>query len=149
MKDLVIKISSELKIPVWFKYLDFEKSHNSDISQNSNTTRFVVNFSSVEYARIFYTELTKYSQYQTIVPDRTVNYNWHRLDDKSTFASWFREERDALNRIKAATRNKDWTYSYIWENWKMLTISEEVYEWIINKYSSTKSAQELWEQKQS
>lgn len=146
LRDLSIQISSKLKIPIWFKFLDVEKSHQSDVSNNSDITRFVANFASIEDAKKFYSELSKLLEYQKITPDRDTDFYWYKLDDKSTFASWFRENREAFERIKKAKRNSDWTYTYTWINWKEITISHQEYNEIIKKFWGNKTLKEIWEE---
>ena len=131
LKEVLIQLSSEFKIPISFKYLDVFKSHPSDIAPDSKTTRFVANFSCENQAKFMHSLLLKDSSYETLASDRENNYNWESLDNIATYAQGYNEQRNAIKRLKEAVLNQDWTYSYFAEDWRKITISSEIYENII------------------
>ena len=131
LKDILIQLSSEYKIPISFKYLDVLKSHSSDIAPDSKTTRFVANFSCENQAKFLHSLLLKDLSYETLFSDRENDYNWEKLDNIATYAQGYNEQRNAIKRIKEAILNQDWTYSYFSQDWRKITISSEIYENLI------------------
>lgn len=113
MRDLVFEASKEGKIPIAFKYLDTNKTNQIDLESNSETTRFVANFSSTEDAKKFYNILKKSEKYQSIKSDRNLDYHGYQLDKIAHYASGYREKRMSLAQIiKTARLNPDGSYTY-------------------------------------
>lgn len=114
LRDMIMNISKEKKIPVAFKYLDTENTGNINLKPESEITRFVANFASTEDAKLLYYELVKLEEYNRLTSDRNLDHNGYNIDGVAHYASGYREIRSALkSKIDSATENPDGTYDYI------------------------------------
>jgi hypothetical protein len=132
LRDIALKIASENKIPIAFKYLDDKKT--IQIHKDGNETRFVMNFVSNEDARKFYGFLSKSENYKNISPDRKLDYKGIRIDRLAEYASGFREEREALERIMGSKENDDGLYEYTTLSGLKMTLSKKEFEIFKEKY---------------
>jgi hypothetical protein len=140
LRDLSMKIASEYKIPIAFKYIDNEKTF--PVHKDGTETRFVANFATSEDARKFYQALSKSEEYTKLVGDRRVDYKGIRIDDLAEYASGFREKRGALERVLSATQNENGKYEYLGESGKKMTISADQYENFKVQYKQLEEAME-------
>lgn len=135
---LSMEIAGEQHIPIGFKYLDVEKTYDGLI--DGKETRFVTNFASAKDARRFYEALSKNQEYRLIQSDRDMDYNGYNIDGVAHYASGFRENRSAVEKIiKAAKQNTDGTYSY-----KGNTIDKINYDKWLDEYQAY-NPQKKWE----
>ncbi len=96
LRDLVMEIAKQEKIPLSFKYIDAKKTFPVHI--DGSETRFVVNFAIEDDARSFYHALASCPEYQ-FVTERTQSYGGYRVDASAEYANGYREQRGALARI--------------------------------------------------
>lgn len=104
MRDLMMMVASEEKVPIAFKHLDEEKTFPT--IKDGTETRFVANFASPEDALRFYMALRKHPEYQSFHTDRNMNYGGYRVDEIAEYANGYRENRDALKRIMGGAFNE-------------------------------------------
>lgn len=130
LSEIVQKIAWENQISIKFKYLDITKTTTA----NWTDTRFVANFNSPEDVVKFFKLLRENPEYQKLQNDRTIDYNWYRLDKIAEYTTGFREGWDALTRIITATRNIDWKYTYKWADWNDKIITEEEFKEFKRQY---------------
>lgn len=146
LRDLAIEIASKNQIALAFKYIDNEKTF--PVHKDGKETRFVVNFVSSEDARKFYKELLNSKEYQSLNPDRNVDYKGLRIDDLAEYSSGFREIRGALERAMSAHINENGSYEYKAESGKNIVISEEQFNLFKKQYDESQKQlakeEELW-----
>lgn len=146
LKTLMIDISSDEKIAIAFKYLDREKSHQSDISDESETTRFVANFKDISDAKKFYKLLSETPEYKKLKPDRKRKYDGYSVDEKCTYANKYREQRAALwQMIKTARFSDNNNVEYIGVSWKLMKITADQYHAFKKQFSDMEEAIKEWE----
>lgn len=147
LRDLVMTVSSEEKIPIAFKHLDEQKSFPS--FKDGNETRFVANFSSAEDALRFYLAIRKLPEYQSLHSDRNMSYGGYRAGEIAEYSNGYRESRDALKRIMNGTFNKKGEWEWEVEGVKK-NITKDQYEVFRKKFEelNTKilSVQQKWEE---
>lgn len=155
MKELALKVAKTNKIAIAFKYLDQEKTHQVNLKPESQTTRFVCNFASVEDAKKFYTLLSQESDYSSLIPDQSIDFAGYNIDGIAHYASGYRETRDALTDIiKSAHLNPDGTYTYTamipqrdgTKKPKSAVISADSYQKFKQQYLALPNLQEKWQQ---
>ncbi|MDD5071671.1 MAG: hypothetical protein PHQ42_02970 [Patescibacteria group bacterium] len=113
LRNLAFAIAESEKIPIAFKHLDTQKTHQIDLRQDSETTRFVTNFASIEDAKRFYQALQKREEYRRMKSDRNQDYHGFNIDGVAHYASGYREKRLTLKSIiDSAKLNPDGTYTY-------------------------------------
>lgn len=141
LRDVVMRVASEGKVAIAFKYLDDKKTYASQM--DGSETRFVANFASREDAKRLFVALRATPEYQSIVPDRKLDYKGVRVDDIAEYASGFRERRDALERIArgASLNGQTGMYEYQLESGKTIALRPEEYERFSEEYSN---ALESW-----
>jgi len=146
LRDLSFQVAKNEKIPVAFKHLDVQKTHQVDLQQDSETTRFVANFASVDDAKRFYESMRQREEYKKMKSDRNMDYHGYNLDGVAHYASGYREKREPLKRIiETAQKNFDNTYSYFSaDGSKKLTISEEQYNNFTDQYNAIPDPEETW-----
>lgn len=138
LRDIAFKVASEKKIPIAFKYIDNEKTF--PVHKDGKETRFVANFVSSDDARAFYEALAQTAEYQTLVPDRSLDYKGIRIDGLAEYASGFREIKGALERIMSAHLTESGAYEYIAESGKKMVISKDSYEAFKGQYEKLQEA---------
>jgi hypothetical protein len=142
MRDLVLKVAGEAKIPIAFKHMDVEKT--SPI--NYDETRFATNFVSVEDAKRFYQALSQDPAYARFAPDRERDYHGYQLDPVATYANGFREQRSSLEAIvNTAEQNQDGTYTYTGTNGKKYTIPETSFQLFNQQLSEMPDPKQVWD----
>lgn len=147
LRDLVFKISEREKIAVAFKHLDEKETTKINLDPSSETTRFVINFTSTEKAKLFFQELQKDENYKKLIPDRQIDYHGHKLDEMAHYASGYREKRSALkNVVENAKKNSDGSYSYqSTSDKRLITITSEQYSEFVRQYNNLPDPKEKWE----
>jgi len=133
LRNIVIRIASENNIPIAFKFMDAVKT--TPAQRDGKETRFVANFASEDDAKIFFDNLKQNLEYQSLLPDRNIDYKGIRLDKMAEYASGYREARGALERIMSGVQNNDGTYSYQSESGRSITIPEDQYNSFKNSYN--------------
>ncbi len=128
LRDVAIRVAGERKIALAFKYIDVEKTFDSQ--KDGLETRFVANFASREDAQRFFGALYETPEYKSIVPDRSIGYNGIRIDEVAEYASGFREKRGALERIAlgAHLNPQSGEYEFVSDSGRMISISRAEYE---------------------
>ncbi|MCC7051353.1 MAG: hypothetical protein IT239_06215 [Bacteroidia bacterium] len=146
LRDLAFEIAKSEKIPIAFKHLDVQKTHQVDLKPDSETTRFVANFASVEDAKRFYQALQQKDEYTKMKSDRNLDYHGYNIDGVAHYASGYREKREPLKRIiETAQQNPDNTYSYYSaDGSRQITITEEQYNNFVNQFNAMPDPEETW-----
>ena len=146
LRDLAFELAKSKKIPIAFKHLDVQKTHQVDLKPDSETTRFVANFASVEDAKRFYQALQQRDEYKKMKSDRNLDYHGYNIDGVANYASGYREKREPLKRIiETAQKNPDNTYSYYSaDGSKQITITEEQYNNFTNQFNAMPDPEETW-----
>ena len=146
LRDLAFELAKSEKIPIAFKHLDVQKTHQIDLKPESETTRFVANFASIEDAKRFYQALQHREEYKRIKSDRNLDYHGYNIDGVAHYASGYREKREPLKRIiETAQKNSDNTYSYYSaDGSKQITITEEQYSNFVNQFNTMPDPEETW-----
>ncbi len=146
LRNLVFEVAKSEKIPIAFKHLDVQKTHQANLKPDSEATRFVANFASVEDAKRFYQELQRQKKYREIESDRNLDYSGYNIDGVAHYASGYREKRGPLKHIiRTAQRNSDNTYSYYsTDGSKQITIAEEQYKKFVNQFKAMPDPEETW-----
>lgn len=146
LKNLLIDISSKEKIAIAFKYLDREKSHKTDISDESETTRFVANFKDINDAKKIYKFLSKSPEYKKLKPDKKREYDGYKIDEVCTYANKYREQRAALwQMIETAHFVDDHTVEYTRLNWNPMKILSTEYDGFIAQFKKMEDSIKEWE----
>ncbi len=143
LRDVVIRVAGEQKIAIAFKYLDIQKTFDSQ--KDGSETRFVVNFASIDDAKIFFSVLKKNREYQEIRSDQKTDYKGIRIDDKAEYASGFREKREAIERLvhNARLNESSGKYEYSSGQGKLITIEKEDYNRFVSEYSASEEALDI------
>src|SRR3989338_892948 len=146
LRNLAFELAKSEKIPIAFKHLDVQKTHQIDLKPESETTRFVANFASIEDAKRFYQALQHREEYKRIKSDRNLDYHGYNIDGVAHYASGYREKREPLKRIiETAQKNSDNTYSYYSaDGSKQITITEEQYSNFVNQFNTMPDPEETW-----
>lgn len=146
LRDLAFELTKNEKIPIAFKHLDIQKTHKIDLKQDSETTRFVANFASVEDAKKFYEALQQREEYKKMKSDRNLDYHGYNIDGVAHYASGYREKREPLKRIiETAQKNPDNTYSYYSaDGSRKITITEEQYNNFTDQFNAMPDPEETW-----
>lgn len=146
LRDLAFELAKREKIPIAFKHLDIQKTHQVDLKPDSKTTRFVANFASVEDAKRFYQALQHRDEYKKMKSDRNLDYHGYNIDGVANYASGYREKREPLKRIiETAQQNPDNTYSYYSaDGSKQITITEEQYNNFVDQFNAMPDPEETW-----
>jgi hypothetical protein len=146
LRGLAFEVAKKEKIAIGFKYLDIEKTNKIDLRPESETTRFVANFASVEDAKRFYAALSQIDSYKKLHADREIEYQGFNIDGVAHYASGFREKREALARITAAQRDASGMYAYpVKDGSRMMKITEDQYAFFKNQLSALPDPKEVWE----
>jgi hypothetical protein len=147
LRDLAFEIAKSEKIPIAFKHLDVQKTHPIDLKPDSETTRFVANFASMDDAKRFYQALEQREEYKKMTSDRHLDYHGYNLDGVAHYASGYREKREPLKRIiETAQKNVDNTYSYFSaDGSKKITITQEEFNNFVNQFNAMPAPEEAWE----
>jgi hypothetical protein len=146
MKDLVMKIAKEEKLPIAFKHLDQEKTFDS--VKDGTETRFVANFASADDVLRFYSAIRKRPEYQSFQSDRNMSYGGYRADGIAEYSNGYRESRDALSRIMSGAFNEQGEWE--WEgSGRRMKIPKENYELFKKQFEALNeklaSVQKQWE----
>lgn len=154
LRDLAFNVAKNEKIPIGFKHLDIKKSHQSDLGRDSETTRFVANFASVDDAKRFYQALQQREEYGKMKSDRNLDYHGYNIDGVAHYASGFREARITLkSMIDSAKLNPDGTYTYIgmimhgdgkWRPTREKKISRGMLEEFKQQYANMPDPEKTW-----
>jgi len=146
LRDLAFELAKSEKIPIAFKHLDVQKTHQVDLKPDSETTRFVANFASVEDAKRFYQALQQRDEYKKMKSDRNLDYHGYNIDGVANYASGYREKREPLKRIiETAQQNPDNTYSYYSaDGSRQITITEEQYNNFVDQFNAMPDPEETW-----
>lgn len=146
LRDLAFELAKSEKIPIAFKHLDVQKTHQIDLKPDSETTRFVANFASTEDAKRFYQALQQRDEYKKMKSDRNLDYHGYNIDGVANYASGYREKREPLKRIiETAQKNPDNTYSYYSaDGSKQITITEEQYNNFADQFKAMPNPEEAW-----
>ena len=146
LRNLAFELAKSEKIPIAFKHLDVQKTHQVDLKPDSETTRFVANFASVEDAKRFYQALQQRDEYKKMKSDRNLDYHGYNIDGVANYASGYREKREPLKRIiETAQKNPDNTYSYYSaDGSKQITITEEQYNNFTDQFNAMPDPEETW-----
>lgn len=149
LRDLSFELAKSEKIPIAFKHLDVQKTHQVDLKPDSETTRFVANFASIEDAKRFYQALQQRDEYKKMKSDRNLDYHGYNIDGVAHYASGYREKREPLKRIiETAQRNPDNTYSYYSaDGSRQITITEEQYKEFEKQLKAMPNPEEAWKKK--
>ncbi len=103
------QISSSLNIPLAYKFLDTQKTHQS--LRGDTNTKFVANFRNVADAKNFYQSLSKNQDYMNIQVDSPSSYQGLRLDNKAEFSGGFSEKRTAEQNLASGKLvGNSWVY---------------------------------------
>lgn len=147
LRDLSFDVAKNEKIPIVFKHLDTQKTSPVDLKEDSETTRFVANFASVDDAKQFYQALQRRKEYANMKSDRNLDYHGYNIDGVANYASGYREKREPLKRIvETATQNSDGTLSYYSaDGSKKVTITETEYNEFKKQFEALPDPQEVWE----
>lgn len=148
IKEITQYIASHNNIPVQFKFIDQEKS---DPEVVTGITRFVLNFKDINDTRKFYSLLSENESYQKIIPDRNRDYYGYQIDNKTSYAFGYTENReDEIRGIEYYKKNFSKTAdgNYVSmnpnpESGKFEFLSSGDYEDIISRSPSIKS-KEKW-----
>jgi len=146
LRDLAFELAKSEKIPIAFKHLDVQKTHQVDLRPDSETTRFVANFASTEDAKRFYQALQQREEYKKMKSDRNLDYHGYNIDGIAHYASGYREKREPLKRIvETAQQNPDKTYSYYSaDGSRQITITEEQYKEFEKQLKAMPDPEETW-----
>lgn len=149
LRDLAFDLARSEKIPIAFKHLDVQKTHQVDLKPDSETTRFVANFASIEDAKRFYQALQQRDEYKKMKSDRNLDYHGYNIDGVAHYASGYREKREPLKRIiETAQQNPDNTYSYYSvDGSRQITITEEQYKEFEKQLKAMPDPEEAWKKK--
>lgn len=139
LRDISIRVASEQKIAVAFKYRDTAKTKHAE---NDEDTRFVANFATAEDAAHFFKSLTSDQEYRKIVPDRKIDYKGVRLDEMAEYSSSYREQRGPLEKIMQATRRPDGSYLYKSDNGRNIRITEDEFNHFSKQWGSLQQKME-------
>jgi hypothetical protein len=145
LRDLVMKIAGENQIPIGFKYIDNVKT--TPVNKDGKETRFVTNFASSDDARKLYSLLSQSSGYQSLIPDRKLDYKGVRIDDLAEYTSGYREIRGALERIMSAKLNSQDRYEYLSEYGLKRSISREQFNDFQKRYQDLNKLLDVEKQK--
>ncbi len=146
LKDCFLKITEKDQIPVSFKYLDIEKTNHLRLKDENEITRFVANFASTKDAKKFYQALFKLEDYQTIKPDRNLDYDGYQLDAVAHYASGFRDARKLVKYIiENAIQTPNGSYSINFDGSSEKIILPENYQSLLNQYNQVFGVKETWE----
>ncbi|MDO8241254.1 MAG: hypothetical protein Q7T51_04715 [Candidatus Moranbacteria bacterium] len=145
LRDLVIDVASKEKIAIAFKYLDEAKTY--PFEKDGKETRFVTNFANQEDVARLMIALQKDPRYQHIKSDRGMSYSGIRLDDVAEYASGYREQRGALERIMQGNFGSDDKYSFVSESGRTIEIDRQAYEVFKKQYEEFKTKQDEAENK--
>jgi hypothetical protein len=147
LRDMAFELAKREKIPIAFKYLDVLKSNQVDLKPDSDITRFVANFASVEDAKRFYQVLQQRDEYKKMKSDRNLDYHGYNIDGVAHYASGYREKREPLKRIiETAQQNPDNTYSYYSaDGLRKKTITKEEFDRFERMFKAIPDPEETWE----
>jgi hypothetical protein len=146
LRDLAFDVAKSEKIPIAFKHLDIQKTDKVDLRQDSETTRFVTNFASIEDAKRFYQALQAREEYNQMRSDRDLDYHGFNIDGVAHYASGFREKRGPLKRIiETAKKNSAGTYDYLAASGKPINITNELYDNFVDQYNAMPDPKDAWE----
>jgi len=146
LRDLAFELAKSEKIPIAFKHLDVQKTHQIDLKPDSETTRFVANFASVEDVKRFYRALQQREEYKKMKSDRNLDYHGYNIDGVAHYASGYREKREPLKRIiETAQKGSGNTYSYYSAaGSRKITITKEQYNNFVDQFNAMSDPKETW-----
>ena len=143
LRDLSMRVASEEKIPVGFKYLDIEETQrNNPLSIDGNETWFMVNFASREDAKRWYDALARTPEYASLRSGRSMDYEGIRIDRIAEYAPGFREARGSLGRMMKAVRLPGGLYEYENEDGEKRRLGTEDFDRMKQQYESLKRSLE-------